>query len=277
MVKCKAFHRVLPDEKPFVSNTGPLIKNLVSLNQCRTVRQPLGRRGLKNSGEDFLTHDVNQTNAVVSKRPEHVFQNGEIVCLVVKIPERGKHIEHESKRTRTHEFAHVLLDPVNVDLSSVGSFLCLVQEKLRSIDACHGKFSFCQCDGASAGAARQVKRGCSSWLGEGQYLVDLLLRFRESLVRKHKGVEFLPERVVVEPFFFIRSLHLLPLSKDSRIRRAECVERSQMTGDSIIHGECRTNRVSLLSKAKIDLNASCLCGIGLAEFDKDVPKPFEIL
>jgi hypothetical protein len=157
MMKRETLRSAFPQDDPFVPNAAPIIKDLVSLHQLGAVGQDSRSGRLKNLGEPFLPHDIDQTRAIRPKRNEYVLENVDILLFVVEVPERRKHAEHEIKGTWAHEIAHVFLHPLDRDLGRFGVHPSLVQEVLRSIDSGDREAPLCESEGTSARAAAQIE------------------------------------------------------------------------------------------------------------------------
>src|SRR5207253_215838 len=101
VTECEAGDAVTVEDGPFVSYACPIIDDLVSLDEELTRGQLCGRRRLKDLGEPFLTHHIEQEDAACLQTFMNVAENFEVVGLVFEVPEGREHVDSEIK-------AHVL-------------------------------------------------------------------------------------------------------------------------------------------------------------------------
>ena len=116
VMELEALGSTLPNQYPFVPDSGPVIEYLVPLDKLRTVRQDVGGGRLKDLGQAFFPHHVDQTDSLGPEAAEYVAQNLKIFVLVIEIPKRRGHVQSEVEGVCAGEVAHVSLHPLDLDL-----------------------------------------------------------------------------------------------------------------------------------------------------------------
>src|SRR5882724_7297437 len=164
-MELEALHLTLPYQEPFVPNASPIIKNLVSFHQHRTVRQESGCCGLKNVCETFFAQDFDQARSTRAQRCKHVLQDNHILLPIVEISEGRKHAQHEGKGVWAHKIPHIFLNPFDLDVRGPGLCPRLIQKVRCSVNSGDREAPFCKGNAASARTAAEVEDGLACGLG----------------------------------------------------------------------------------------------------------------
>ena len=157
MTECKGDDAFTVEDGPFVSYARPIIDDLVSLNEKLTRGQLCGRRRLKDLGEPFLTHHIEQKHAACLQTFINVAENFEVVGLVFEVPERREHVDSEIEALWSAKASHVFEEELHGDARSGSPRMRLLKQEGRAIDTRHREAAFREGNGVPTWAAAQIE------------------------------------------------------------------------------------------------------------------------
>src|SRR5258707_13537738 len=99
------------DQKPARPDPVPIIGDFSGLNKNAFVRLFVDRARCKASSNDFFSDHIDDEEPASYQTPETILQYCQVFLNVSKIPKRTEQINNEIKFARSHEAAHIALDP----------------------------------------------------------------------------------------------------------------------------------------------------------------------
>lgn len=146
VMEVEGFGDAFFDVNPFAAYACPVIEDFVSVYQLCAVVEDLGCGWLIDSGEDFLSHDIDEKRSAGFEALEYVLKDFHVVALVVEIAERGEHVDNEVERFAPYEVSHVGANPLDIGTGRLCARSGLLQKELRPVDAgdCKAPVRKCQ-------------------------------------------------------------------------------------------------------------------------------------